>query len=73
MGKRSRSYEEEVRFGACDLCENDIAIDFYHDRGDSIFCDDCSAEYLIKSRKPLRLMLIEEDYDDDFYGDLDFQ
>lgn len=72
MGKRSKRYEEEMRLGKCDLCDNDICIDFYYDRGDTIFCDDCSAEYLIKCRQPLRLILLDEEYDDDFYGDLDF-
>ena len=72
MSKRNKRYEEEVRFGICDICDNEIPIEFYCARGDSIFCEECSAEYLIKSLRPLRLMLLEADYDDDFYMDLDF-
>lgn len=71
MGKRSRKYEES-RFGRCEMCGGSIPVEFFCDRGDAVFCDECSSEYIIVSRSPIRLMRIEEDIDDDFYGDLDF-
>ena len=72
MGQKSSRYEEEVRFYRCDNCGNNIPVEFYYDQDDTLFCDDCSSEYMIQSRRPLRLILLEEDYDGDFYGDLDF-
>lgn len=72
MGKRSRKYEES-RFGSCEVCSGGIAIEFYYDKGDSVFCDECSSEYIIKSRTPIKLIRIEEDNEGDFYGDLSFE
>ncbi|MBC8316815.1 MAG: hypothetical protein H8E41_02850 [Desulfobulbaceae bacterium] len=72
MGKRSKKYEES-RFGRCEECRGSIPIEFYYEKGDSVFCDECSSEYIIKSRSPIKLVQIEEDSDDDFYGDLDFE
>lgn len=81
MGKKGMKdkYDEIVDCGACDSF---ISIASSIKRGDVVYCEDCDAEYLIKSRKPLRLeMLDDEDvyntqsgYDDDNYsiGDYGF-
>ncbi len=75
MGKRNKRFEEEVKFGRCELCGNEIGIEFYYDKGDIIFCNECSAEYKLKSRHPLHIELVDADYDDndydDFYEEID--
>lgn len=73
MGKRSRQFEDE-KFVSCDVCDGDIAIDFYFDTGDLVCCEECDSEYVIKSRDPIMLSLIVDDYydesdDDDYYDE----
>ena len=67
MGKKSRQYESGTRFGRCELCNNEIPIEFYFDKGEVVICSDCSSEYIIQSLRPVRLMLVDEDYEDDDY------
>lgn len=71
MGKRSGQFEEEERFVRCDVCDEDIAIDFYLDTGDEVCCDECDSVYVIKSLDPITLFLLGDEYDDndDDYGD----
>ena len=72
MGKRSKQYEEEERVVPCEACDGDIPLAFYVDRGDMLCCDECGAEYIVKSRNPVRLVILEEEYeDDDDYVDPD--
>lgn len=72
MSKRNYRSDEELRFGRCEICSYEIPIEFYCDKGDSVFCSNCSSEHMIVSRRPLRLRLDEENYYDDFVADLDF-
>ncbi|GAB4334846.1 MAG: hypothetical protein Kow0089_04250 [Desulfobulbaceae bacterium] len=46
---------------ACDVCEEDILIEYYMDRGDLVSCEECGAEYVIKARNPLILIQLGED------------
>ena len=72
MGKRNKQYENQTRFGRCEICNNEIPIEFYFDKGEVVFCNECSSEYIIKSLRPVRLMLINEDYGDDGYLEMAF-
>ncbi len=74
MGKRSRQFEEEERFVRCEVCEEDIVVEFYIDSGDLISCEECGSEFIVKSRDPLMLFLLEDEYDeyDDEFPDEDF-
>jgi hypothetical protein len=69
--------EEDVQIEECSICSGDIIVDEFCEEDDSVYCNDCEAEYLIRSRDPLRLKLLEDDVDaeldesDDRYGDDD--
>lgn len=68
MGKKSKQYENE-QIVDCESCDGVISLEFYLRSGDVVCCEECGAEYLVNSRKPLRLQLLEED--DDFDEDED--
>ena len=70
MGKKSKQYENE-QIVDCEACDGLISLEFYFRSGDVVCCEECGAEYLINSRKPLRLQLLEEE--DDYYDDDDFE
>ena len=64
MGKRSRQFEEDERFAKCHVCHEAIAIEYYLDRDDVVYCDECDSEYVLQSRDPVRISLIVDDIDD---------
>lgn len=64
MGRKSRHFDEDERFARCGVCHEDIIIEFYQDSGDVVYCDECDSKYLLQSRDPIRLSLIDEDFDD---------
>ena len=69
MGKRSKQFDEEERSVRCRVCDEDIAIDYYMDRGDLVACDECGSEFVIKSRNPVILFLLvseDDEYDDEY-------
>jgi alpha-aminoadipate carrier protein LysW len=61
VGKRNKRYEKEFRAGRCELCDGDVELEFYVERGDVVACTNCGAEYVIKALQPIRLKLIEEE------------
>ena len=72
MGKRSSQFEEDERFVRCHICHEDIAIEYYLEHDDVIYCKECDSEYVLKSRNPVRISLLNDnldDYDDDFFDD----
>ncbi len=78
MGKRSKQFEEE-RSVQCNVCEGYFGLDYYLDRGDLVFCDECGSEFVVKSLNPVILFLVDEEdddyldgYDDDYYDDDDY-
>ena len=66
MGKRSRRFEDE-RFVRCNVCSENLAIDFFLDIGDLVYCKKCDSEYVLKNRNPIMLSLFGHSFDD--YGD----
>jgi hypothetical protein len=72
MGSRARQSGMDSRNCRCDVCGGDIIIDFYFEQGDVVSCDECSSEYIIQRRSPMKLMLFEESSDGFFYDELDF-
>lgn len=64
MGKKGKKHEDE-ELVECKACDGVISLGSYMGRGDIVCCEECDAEYLINSRKPLQLELLNEDEDDD--------
>lgn len=57
--------EEDVQIEECTICGGDIIIDSYCEEEDVVYCNDCEAEYLIRSIDPIRLKLFDDDIDTD--------
>lgn len=55
--------EEDVQVEECSVCGGDIIIDGFCEEDDVVYCNDCEAEYLIRSVDPLRLKLLDDDID----------
>ncbi|MGW8195864.1 MAG: hypothetical protein ACWGOX_16535 [Desulforhopalus sp.] len=71
MAKKKQLDRE--RFGRCDICNEPIPIEFYFNKGDEVTCYECGSEYIIISRAPVKLSLLEGSYDpDEIYSDLRF-
>lgn len=72
MGKKNQIDRE--RFGRCEICMELIPIEYYFNKGDEITCYECGTEYIILSKAPVKLSLLEGSYDpDEIYGDLRFE
>ncbi len=56
--------EEESLVEECGICGGDIIIDSYCEEDDIVYCNDCEAEYLIRSVDPIRLKRLDDDIDD---------
>jgi lysine biosynthesis protein LysW len=57
--------EEESQIEECTICGGDIIVDSYCEEDDIVYCNDCEAEYVIRSTDPIRLKrLDDEDVDD---------
>jgi hypothetical protein len=69
------SDEEDVQIVECSICGGDIIVDGFCEEEDIVYCNDCEAEFLIRSLDPLRLKLLDDDIDadvdesDDRYGE----
>ena len=57
--------EDEVLIEECGICGGDIIIDSYCEEEDIVYCNDCEAEYLIRTVDPIRLKLLDDDIDTD--------
>ena len=47
------------------MCSGDIFIDQDCEEDDIVYCNDCEAEYLVRSLEPLRLTLLDDDINPD--------
>ena len=57
--------EEESQVEEGTICGGDIIVDSYCEEDDIVYCNDCEAEYLIRSIDPIRLKrLDDEDVDE---------
>jgi hypothetical protein len=67
--------EEDVQVEECSICGGDIIVDGFCEEEDIVYCNDCEAEFLIRTLDPLRLKLLDDDIDadidesDDRYGE----
>lgn len=74
MGKFKKHQSDRERFGKCEICLEYIPIEYYFSTNDTIVCYECGTEYILVSKNPIELSMLEgrfdpEDYDDDFYDD----
>lgn len=70
--------DDDALVEECSVCGGDIYIDSDCDEEDVVYCNDCEAEYLVRSLEPLRLTLLEDDMtseanDEDEGFDEDFE
>lgn len=70
--------EDDAIVEECSVCSGDIYIDADCEEDDIVYCNDCEAEYLVRSLDPLRLTLLDDDIaaggdeeDSDFDEDYD--
>ncbi|MBM9535586.1 hypothetical protein [Desulfobulbus alkaliphilus] len=57
--------DEEDILEECAVCGGDIIIDSFCEEDDIVYCNDCEAEYLIRSLDPIRLKLFDDEIDTD--------
>jgi hypothetical protein len=53
--------EENIQIEECSVCGGDIIVDSYCEEEDIVYCNDCEAEFLIRSVDPIRLVLLDDD------------
>ncbi len=53
--------DEDALVAECSVCGGDIYIDGDCDEEDVVYCNDCEAEYLVRSLEPLRLTPLDDD------------
>ncbi len=65
--------DEDGQVEECSVCGGDIIVDEYCEEDDVVYCNDCEAEFVIRSLDPIRLKLLNDDIDEDsdFDGDYD--
>jgi len=50
-----------------------IPVEYYFGTGDTIVCYECGTEYVLSSKDPVKLTMLQADYDpDDYFGDVLF-
>ena len=57
MGKTQKSNESGCLLVRCEVCHEDIAIEFYFGKGERLFCSNCYSEYVLQSKRPVLLAL----------------
>ncbi len=57
--------EDDAIVEECSVCSGDIFIDQDCEEDDIVYCNDCEAEYLVRSLEPLRLTLLDDDINPD--------
>jgi lysine biosynthesis protein LysW len=55
--------EEDIQVEECTICGGDIIVDGFCEEDDVVYCNDCEAEYVIRSIDPIRLKLLDDDAD----------
>ena len=61
MKKIKTQIKENRRYVVCPECNTEIEIEDFYSRGDIIMCEECGAEYVLKSLRPINLIPLGED------------
>ncbi|NLZ17688.1 MAG: hypothetical protein GX087_08165 [Desulfobulbaceae bacterium] len=64
--------DDDALVEECSVCSGDIYIDHDCEEEDIVYCNDCEAEYLVRSLEPLRLTLLDDDIDGEIDEEEDF-
>jgi hypothetical protein len=71
MGKFNKHQGDRGKFGKCTICLEYIPIEYYFSIGDAIVCYECGTEYVLTSKDPVQLAMLDAGRDpDDYYGDM---
>lgn len=74
MGRANKHQADNNRFEKCEICSEYIPIMHYLAKGDLVVCYECGTEYILTSKKPVKLSIAEKRYDtDDYFGDVMFE
>lgn len=55
--------------GTCPECEAEVHVDTDADKGDVVTCEECQTDLEIVGLDPVELDIVEEEGDDEDYGD----
>ncbi len=67
------SHDEAEEYGKCSICLEHIPVEYYFSAGDTLVCYECGTEYVLLSKNPVQLSILEEgEYQDDEYDSLRF-
>ena len=69
MGKKGENDQNE-EIVDCKACDGVIALGLSMKPGDLVCCVECDAEYIINSRKPLHLELLDDEDEEDIYNSI---
>ena len=72
MGKFNKHQSDRERFGKCEICLEYIPVEYYFSKGDQITCYECGTEYILVSKTPVKLGMLDRYEIDDYYGELLF-
>lgn len=73
MGNFNKRQSERERYGKCQICLGYIPIEYYFGIGDVIDCYECGTTYIVESKNPIKLSLVDDRYsDDDYFGEMLF-
>ncbi len=73
MAKFKKHQGDRGKFGKCAICLEYIPIEYYFSIGDAIVCYECGTEYVLTSKEPVQLAMLDADRNpDDYYEDMIF-
>ncbi|WP_319549088.1 hypothetical protein [Desulfogranum marinum] len=73
MTKKKHHTVDAERFAKCQICLNNIPVEYYFNKGDEIICYECGTEYTLISKSPVKLEMSGDYYEqDDYFGEMHF-
>lgn len=72
MGKFNKHQSDQERFGKCKICLEYIPVEYYFSAGDRITCYECGTDYILDRKAPVKLTMVEDYGEDDYFGEMLF-
>ena len=60
MPKNIKRHSDNQRFAKCEICLSHIPIQYYFNIQDTIICYQCKTEYVLKSKDPIQLEIVNK-------------